>query len=181
MLIKLDGGADALKHDLAKAEKALGEVKPSYMQSGTGEDEKALWDVRRMINPAGFTLGPDKASNDIAVPRSKLAPALSRIKQLAERLDLSIICFGHLGDGNVHVNTLYDKTLPGVQKKVDKAKTEILDIALDLGGTISGEHGTGIIKKNYISKQLTPAEIELVRRVKRVFDPHNIMNPGKTA
>lgn len=181
LLIKLDGGREALKHDLVKAEKALSEVEPNFLQSGTGADETALWEVRRLINPAGFTLGPDKSADDIAVPRSQVGRALKKIRNLAEKFDLSIICFGHLGDGNLHVNTLYDASIPGLPEKVKKAKAEILSIALSLGGTISGEHGTGLLKKAFVPRQLSPVELELVRRVKKVFDPHNIMNPGKIA
>jgi glycolate oxidase len=90
-----------------------------------------------------------------------------------------VLCFGHLGDGNIHVNIMHDRALPGMADAAHRAANEIFRLAVELGGTISGEHGTGLTKASFADQQLGRDAVALMRGVRRVFDPHEIMNPGK--
>ncbi len=178
LLIKLDGGREALSSDLARLEAVLEKAGPVHMQKGLGKDqEEPLWEVRRLINPASFQMAPDKLADDIAVPRGKVARALAGIEAVSAEVGLPILTFGHLGDGNIHVNVMYDAATQS--DRAMAAKERVLDVVLDLGGTMSGEHGIGMLKRSYIDRQVGERELDLMRRVKAVFDPTNIMNPGK--
>lgn len=178
LLIKIDGGRDALPAELARVSAVLDAAGPSYVQKGLGHDqEEPLWEVRRLINPASFQMAPDKLADDIAVPRSKVAPALAAIEDISADVGLPILTFGHLGDGNIHVNVMYDAATQADRAR--QAKERVLEAVLELGGTMSGEHGIGLLKRPYIERQVGARELELMRKVKAVFDPTNIMNPGK--
>ena len=178
LLVKIDGGRDALPADLARLEAVLAKTGPVYVGKGLGrEEEEPLWEVRRLINPASFQMAPDKLADDIAVPRGKVAPALAAIEGISRDVGLPILTFGHLGDGNIHVNVMYDAATQAERART--AKERVLEAVLALGGTMSGEHGIGMLKRPYIERQVGASELELMRRVKAVFDPTNIMNPGK--
>jgi len=178
LLVKIDGGREALSADLARLEAVLDKAGPTCVQKGQGHDqEEPLWEVRRLINPASFQMAPDKLADDIAVPRGKVAPALAAIEDISADVGLPILTFGHLGDGNIHVNVMYDAATQA--ERARQAKERVLDAVLALGGTMSGEHGIGLLKRPYIERQIGGRELELMRKVKAVFDPTNIMNPGK--
>ncbi len=178
LLIKIDGGREALAPALARLEGVLAKAGPIYTATGLGlEQEEPLWEVRRLINPASFQMAPDKLADDIAVPRSKVAPALAAIEDISRDVGLPILTFGHLGDGNIHVNVMFDAATQA--ERATRAKERVLDAVLALGGTMSGEHGIGMLKRPYIGRQVGEPELELMRKVKAVFDPTNIMNPGK--
>jgi len=178
LLLRLDGGQDALVADLRRLDRVLGATGPVFLEHGMGADEERLWEVRRLINPASFTIAPDKMSDDITVPRGRVGQALERIRAVAGQAGLTIMTFGHLGDGNIHVNVMYDAAA-GQTEAAANAKRAILAHVLALGGTMSGEHGVGLTKLPYLDEQLSPRERDLMRRIKAAFDPHGIMNPGK--
>jgi glycolate oxidase len=104
---------------------------------------------------------------------------LKRLKMLSESTGIKIVNFGHAGDGNIHVNLMVDKTNKEEYKKAQKLVEEIFRITLELGGTISGEHGVGLTKQKYIAMEIHPAELELMKKIKQAFDPKNLLNPGK--
>ncbi len=158
-------------------EKFLGKEVILYLW-GDSEEEEELWEVRRLINPASHKKGENKIAVDIAVPRSKVVSVVERAKEIGREHGLCVLTFGHLGDGNIHVNVMYG-TGEDELLRAKKVTVEILDITLEAGGTVSGEHGVGIVKLPYIQRQLGRCEIRLMRSIKKVFDPHNIMNPGK--
>ncbi len=143
------------------------------------EDEERIWEIRRLISPASFSLGPDKTGDDVVVPRGKVLDAVRGIKRTSAKYSLQILAFGHIGDGNIHVNYMHDASVQGQRQNVQAARHEVIRLVMDLGGSISGEHGVGISKKPFISWQLSPAELEIMRGIKRVFDPDGILNPGK--
>ncbi len=179
LLFKLDGGTDALRKDMDRLAHVLKNTDPAYLAEGFGEErEEPLWELRRLVNPASFRLGPDKLSDDVTVPRGRVRDAVSGIRKIQEKLGLPILTFGHLGDGNLHVNIMYDAGA-GEKDRALAAKDEILGLALGLGGTLSGEHGVGLAKAPYVDRQIGPRERGLMRSVKQCFDPHGIMNPGK--
>lgn len=179
LLLQVDGSHACVQSELATLEQALGESGPLEIVSGTGDAETSIWDVRRRISPSSFNLRPDKMGEDIAVPRSRVPEAVEAAHRIGSRLNLPIMCFGHLGDGNIHVNIMYNASWPEEADAASAAKREVFGLALDLGGTISGEHGTGLTKRDHVADQLGEVERGLMHEIKAAFDPHGIMNPGK--
>jgi glycolate oxidase len=116
---------------------------------------------------------------DITVPRSAIPEAIRRIKDISARYGLPIVVFGHAGDGNLHPNILFDRRDPAQREKVEQMVGEIFHLALDLGGTLSGEHGIGTFKQPYMQEALGPVSINTQWRIKQALDPQNILNPGK--
>jgi glycolate oxidase len=138
-----------------------------------------VWALRRGIGEAVKGISPYK-EEDTVVPRGNLAPLVKGVKEICARYGVTSVCYGHAGDGNVHVNILKegmdDETW---QRVVDPAVKEIFKLAVSLGGTISGEHGIGYAQKSYLPIALSEAELGLMRQIKQVFDPNGILNPGK--
>jgi len=139
-----------------------------------------LWEARRAIVDALKHESPVNHMEDVVVPRAEIPALLRGIKEIARRHGVRIVCFGHAGDGNVHVNALKD-ALPEEewQALVPVLTEEIYRLTLSLGGTITGEHGVGATRRRYLPMALDPAQIALMRGIKEVFDPHHILNPGK--
>ncbi len=146
------------------------------------KDEKerdALWRGRRSVSPSLARRRPHKLGEDISLPRSAIPEAIRRIKGVAAKYGLPIAIFGHAGDGNLHPNILFDRRDAEEWARVQQAMAEIFAIALELGGTLTGEHGVGIMKRPFVSQALDPTAVEAMWRIKRALDPHNILNPGK--
>lgn len=146
------------------------------------KDEKEsndLWFSRRNCSQAITCYGSLKINEDITVPRSKLPALLEKINEVSKKYDVLIPCFGHTGDGNVHTNVMVDKDNEDEVKKGYAAIEEIFKITIDLGGTLSGEHGIGISKAPYMKLAFSDSEMELFRAIKKAFDPNNILNPNK--
>jgi len=115
----------------------------------------------------------------IVVPRSKVPDVIRRIERIQERYDIPIVNFGHAGDGNIHVNIMIDKSVPGELEKAHEAIKEVFQAALDLGGTMSGEHGVGLAKQPFIPMELSADQVMAMKAIKGALDPNNILNPGK--
>ena len=145
----------------------------------TPADEEALWEPRRLLNPASFRAAPDKINDDVTVPRGKLREAAAGVAAIAAELGVRILLFGHVGDGNLHVNIMHDAANADERNRAETARERILSLSLSLGGTLSGEHGVGLSKLPFIDRQLSPVERGLMARIKAAFDPCGIMNPGK--
>lgn len=176
LLFRLDGSRDTLPLELERLTRSL----PSgvWHVRGVGkEEEEPLWDIRRRINPSAFVLGPDKMLDDVTVPRGSILRAVNAIETAARDHDTQLLTFGHVGDGNIHVNLMYNAADRAEHERAKAAKLAINKAVIALGGTMSGEHGIGSVKD--IRLQIGDAEIALMRRVKAAFDPHNILNPGK--
>lgn len=180
LLFRLDGGRATLAAEVERIESALEPHCPSFIDIGLDSASEArLWELRQLINPAAFQLKPDKLSDDVAVPRGSIRLAVEAAHAIAAAQDLVVLVFGHVGDGNLHVNFMYDASIPAELQAVHAAMNALLDATLALGGTISGEHGVGLAKLAYLDKQLPRLERRLMQQVKAVFDPYTIMNPGK--
>ncbi|MFW5489835.1 MAG: FAD-binding oxidoreductase [Desulfovibrio sp.] len=180
LLFRLDGSRAALAADLERLHAALSTCDPLFLEIGdTPETEEELWEVRRLISPALYSVAPNKSNDDIAVPRSQVANAVRAFHDIGEQNGLNVVCFGHLGDGNIHVDIMYDAEQPGVAQKAKTAKEQIYDAVIRLNGTLSGEHGIGMVKRPYIHKQFGPNELNAMAAIKHALDPHNIMNPDK--
>ena len=179
LLFRVDGSSDCVKGEVDAIIGALRPLAPVSVETGRGAEEERIWDVRRGISPAAFRIKPHKIAEDISVPRGRVAEAVERAHEIGRAHGLEVLCFGHLGDGNIHVNVMFDETVEREVAAAHKAKDEVFRLAVELGGTISGEHGTGLTKASFVPEQLSQRQIDLMVSIKRVFDPHFIMNPGK--
>ncbi|MDR3640669.1 MAG: FAD-linked oxidase C-terminal domain-containing protein [Humidesulfovibrio sp.] len=180
LVLKVDGSKAALAAELARLEAALEPANPLCLFKGLGaQEEEPLWEMRRLVSPACFHLGPDKLGEDVAVPRGKTAEAVEGFQAIGREQGIHVVCYGHLGDGNTHVNIIFDAADPDQAARAKACKEAVFRLTLALGGTLSGEHGTGITKGPYVSWQLGETERALMAGIKNVFDPSGILNPGK--
>ncbi|MBN2208590.1 MAG: FAD-binding protein [Candidatus Coatesbacteria bacterium] len=180
LIIEADGPLSLLAEQRNRIEALCKECGAISAESADEEDAREeLWQARRALSAAVSSLAPRKVNEDVAVPPSRIPELLDRIARIADEMDLVIANFGHAGDGNIHVNILFDPAVPGMQQRAEKAAARVFDVALELEGTITGEHGVGITKIDFLEKQIGRTQLELMRGVKRVFDPNNILNPGK--
>ena len=177
LLLQFDGNEKEVEGAIYNCEKLFKELDIKYYERGGDKKrEEELWEVRRLINPASHKMGEKKIALDICVPRSKVPIIINESKSVGKKFNIPILCFGHLGDGNIHVNIMYSDDM---EKTAHKVSYKILQKTIEIGGTISGEHGVGILKLDVIDKQISNTEINLMRKIKSIFDPNNIMNPGK--
>ncbi len=180
LLIEVDGDRDLIEkqasqiHDIIRP---LGLVQ--FRAARDNAESEQLWQVRRLVSPSLRDVNPDKYNEDIVVPRSKVPDVIRRIETIRQRHDIPIVNFGHAGDGNIHVNIMVDKRIDGMEEKALQAIREVFQAALDLGGTMSGEHGVGLSKAPFIQLELTPDQIAAMKAIKQALDPNNILNPGK--
>jgi glycolate oxidase len=144
------------------------------------ETERAtLWQARQSVSSALARKAPSKLGEDITVPRSAIPETVRRLKAISAKYGLPIVIFGHAGDGNLHPNILFDMRDPEQRAKAGQMVEEEFAAALKLGGTLSGEHGVGTLKRPYMQQALGPLSIEIQKRIKQALDPLNILNPGK--
>ena len=165
----------------------LERLKEHFIANGASEFKVAkdasessdIWFARRNCSQAINCYGSLKINEDITVPRSKLPALLEKIAEISAKYNVTTPCFGHTGDGNVHTNVMVDKNDPEAVKRGHEAITEIFKVTVELGGTLSGEHGIGISKAPFMSLAFSEAEMNLFRAIKKAFDPNNILNPNK--
>ncbi len=143
------------------------------------KEKEKIWNARRSISPALAKIRKGKINEDVAVPRQTLPDFLAVVEEISRKYKIPIPVFGHAGDGNLHVNIMYDPDSTVEQENARKATTEVFSHVLKLKGTISGEHGIGIAKSPFIRQELGDEVMELMWRIKLAFDPVNILNPGK--
>ncbi|UTJ05779.1 FAD-binding oxidoreductase [Arcobacter roscoffensis] len=171
---EVDSQIQTLKEAFAK----FGSV--GFIEAKDEAHGNSLWFARRNASPATMIYGTKKLNEDISVPRSKLPEALDAIYAIGEKYGFNVPCFGHAGDGNIHVNVMVkDKTNPKEMEDGHKAIEDIFQMVCDMGGTLSGEHGIGLSKAPFMNIAFNEAEIELFRSIKKAFDPNNILNPFK--
>lgn len=180
LLFGQDGDRGAVDGDLAFIEQSCREHGAVEVGVASDDDEASrLLEARRAVLPSLSRLKPLTILEDATVPRSQLASMVQRIDGIAAKHDLLIGTFGHAGDGNLHPTCVVDPAEPGALDRVEEAFAEIFSAAIELGGTITGEHGVGLAKRAYLGAQLGDAQMNLLRRVKSAFDPVGILNPGK--
>ncbi len=150
------------------------------IKEAQSEDEvAALWTARRSVSPAAFNLKPNKSSEDVVVPRNKIPDLVSYAEKLGTENKLTIFTFGHAGDGNIHVNIMLDRENSDEVHRAGKAKEALFRKVIELGGTLSGEHGIGITKAAFLPLELDQTSLQVMQSMKKLFDPNNILNPGK--
>lgn len=180
MIVECDGNADAIRTELEIAARLCTEGGALLVKHATTESERAhLWQARRSISPALSRLRPVRLGEDISLPRSELVDMLADIEEISQKFDLLIPTFGHIGDGNLHPNILYDPKDAAEKSRVEPCAEALIKAAVARGGTLSGEHGIGLLKRELLPAAIAPLNIELYRQIKAVFDPNGIMNPGK--
>lgn len=179
LIIKLDGNfAPSLEYELQEIEKISQKFQPlSFWKANSKEEEQKIWFGRKNASQANNLYGVKKLNEDITLPRSEVARFLQEAQKIGEKYKLPIPCFGHIGDGNIHTNVMLP-TLEALSKGKQAVK-ELFILALDLGGTLSGEHGIGITKSEYMPLAFSKTHLELFAKIKSAFDPHNILNPHK--
>ncbi|HEU5198987.1 MAG TPA: FAD-linked oxidase C-terminal domain-containing protein [Ktedonobacterales bacterium] len=143
------------------------------------EESSQLWKARRSVSPALARRRPNKLGEDVSVPRTAVPAMVRAVREIAARHQVLIPVFGHVGDGNLHPNILCDRRDAEEMQRVRLAAAEIFEEAISLGGTLSGEHGIGLLKKEFLERDLGTAQVEAMRRIKAAFDPLGILNPGK--
>ena len=179
LLIELDGHPATITKE---AEQIVDICQQLGADIKMAEDDVArsqLWASRRAISPALYQIKPTKINEDIVVPRSMVTEMLKRLRKLSEESGIKIVNFGHAGDGNIHVNIMVDKSVKEEYEKGLSLVKKLFQETLTLGGTISGEHGVGLTKSEYIGMELSAKELQIMKAIKKVFDPGNILNPGK--
>lgn len=180
LLIEVDGPAKSLD-DLETAihTAASGDGLLDFQAARTREETEALWATRKALSPALRTIAPNKLNEDVVVPVSRLPDLIDGLGSLSRQHGIPIVNFGHAGNGNIHVNLLYDSQDPKQEANARPCLRQVFDLVIRLGGTLSGEHGIGREKRDYLGLAIDPVTLNLMRRIKAQFDPKGILNPDK--
>lgn len=180
LLVAVDGSRGEVEKNAATIERIIGENGGfDIVRAKSKEEEDKLWDVRRAISPSLMKFGTLKINEDVVVPRSKVPELVARIEEIGKRNDTFVANFGHAGDGNIHVNFVVDREDKDAIARARKCVAETFQLSVDLGGTISGEHGIGYVKAPYLEYAIDRPTLEIMKGIKKVFDPNGILNPGK--
>jgi len=180
-MIEVDGPESAMTQSVAAIQQAAGnDGLLSFKAATTPEEVKALWATRKALSPALRNVAPKKINEDVVVPVSQIPSLIEGLEQLAAQHEVTIVNFGHAGNGNIHVNLLVDPDDHTQLARAEACLDAVFSLVLELGGTLSGEHGIGLVKKAFVSRELDPVTLRLMHEVKQVFDPRNILNPDKT-
>jgi glycolate oxidase len=180
ILIEMDGHPLALQEEVAQASELCRAVGAREVRIPKDKVEEAeLWRARKLVSPAIVRIKPTKISEDATVPRSKIPQMCERLQKIRDKYGVHLVVFGHAGDGNLHPNIVCDKTDKEEMSRVELAVADIFMAAIELGGTLSGEHGIGMMKAPFMEMELGAAGLDIMKRIKEVWDPNNIMNPGK--
>ena len=180
LLIEIDGFKSNLDEQYEKIIQICKNNNSSFIQTAnTTEEEERIWIARRSSFGATAKLAPNVLTEDVVVPRENIVTLVKGIQQICEKYNLKTCIMGHIGDGNIHPNIALD--LRNVQERLnfDMAKGELFNLALKLNGRLSGEHGIGCEKSEYISRAINPNNLKMMKQIKKLFDPKNILNPDK--
>jgi glycolate oxidase len=180
LLLEVDGVPSAVEEEagrVAQACRAAGATE--VLRARDDGERQELWRVRRELSRSLKMITPLKYNHDVVVPKGRIPQLFALVRELREEFGLRIPCFGHAGDGNIHVNIMVD---PGNEVQISRARQaerRLFAGVVALEGSISGEHGIGFAKAPFLGLELSPDTIALMKRLKRAFDPHGILNPGK--
>ena len=180
LIVSVDGAVEEVERASLVVEQVLREGGGfDVLRAVTREEEDRLWDVRRALSPAMKKYGTLKLNEDVVVPRSRVPELIERVEEIGRRFQTFVVNFGHAGDGNIHVNFMCEREDREAVRRARDAVRETFKVAIELGGTISGEHGIGYVKAPYLDMAVTGATIDTMRQIKRALDPNGILNPGK--
>lgn len=180
LMIEVDGEHETLPHALeAVAAAAAGDGLIALDEAPDEIARERLWAARKSLSPALRTIAAGKINEDVVVPVSRIPDLVGGVESMAAEFDLPIVAFGHAGNGNLHVNILYDPQDADQTARARVALPRLFELTLSLGGTLSGEHGIGVAKRDFMPQAFTPATLAAMRAIKRALDPDGILNPGK--
>ena len=181
LITDVDGNLEEdIETQLLTIKKVFSENGSTFFKIAKDENESnELWFARRNASQSISIYGSKKLNEDITVPRSKLPQLLEKIEKISKKYNVNTPCFGHTGDGNVHTNVMVDGKNEDELKRGYEAIEEIFKATVELGGTLSGEHGIGLSKAPYMKLAFSEAELNLFKAIKKAFDPNNILNPFK--
>ena len=178
--MELDGQERSVRGELKELVRVLKPFAPLFVDRGFGADGcEQLWQLRRQFSYALRDTGLTKLNEDIVVPRGRLEELFRFAAALQKKHGIQVACFGHAGDGNIHVNLMVDDQDPAQRARSDAALDELFKGVLELGGAVTGEHGIGLAKKKWWPDAVSPEAHALHLAVKRALDPQGILNPGK--
>jgi D-lactate dehydrogenase len=180
LMIEVDGPASGLEQaveQLAAAASNAGLI--SLERASDPATVALLWKTRKSLSPALRKAAPKKINEDVVVPVSKIPQLIDGLWKLSRLHRIAIVNFGHAGNGNIHVNLLYDPQEETASQRAQACLDDTFDLVLQLGGTLSGEHGVGLMKRDYVDREIDPVSLRLMQAIKHQFDPNNILNPGK--
>ncbi len=180
LMIEVDGSAASIEQDAKKvAATANLDGCIEVMVADTAEKVDTLWALRKALSPTLRTVAPKKINEDVVVPVSRIPDLIDGLQQLSEKHAITIVNFGHAGNGNIHVNLLVNPDDAEEMGRADSCLAEVFALVLKLEGSLSGEHGIGMVKREFVSLEIDPVTLEMMQRIKQQFDPNGILNPGK--
>ncbi len=180
LLVAVDGSGAQVEADASTVEQIL-QTNGGFdvLRSQDKDEEDKLWDVRRAISPSLMKYGTLKINEDVVVPRSRVPELVQQVDEIARRHNTFVASFGHAGDGNIHVNFMCDRANPDSIRRARECVKETFALSVNLGGSISGEHGIGYVKAAYLDMAIDLPTLNMMKAIKRAFDPNGILNPGK--
>ena len=180
LMIEADGDAATLPSAMASLEHAArGDGCLEVTAAADEVERERLWAARKALSPALRTIAAGKINEDVVVPVSRLPELVAHVQGIATALTLKIVCFGHAGNGNLHVNLLYDPADADASVRANEALARVFSAVIALGGQLSGEHGIGLAKRGFMTQALGAETLKAMRAIKQAFDPDGILNPGK--
>jgi glycolate oxidase len=180
LLVAVDGSAQEVERNAHLVEQVIAENGGfDVIRARSQDEENKLWDVRRAISPSLMKYGTLKINEDVVVPRSRVPELVASIEEIGKRNNIFVANFGHAGDGNIHVNFVVDRNDADEVARARQCVSETFKLSVELGGTISGEHGIGYVKAQYLDYAVDKPTLEIMKAIKKVFDPNGILNPGK--
>lgn len=181
LMIEVDGPAACIEDAVAAVAKAADvEGLLELRRAEDAAEVDALWRTRKALSPALRHIAPKKINEDVVVPVSRMAEFIEGLEGLARESGIRIVNFGHAGNGNIHVNLLVNPDDADELSRASRCLEAVFGLVLRLGGTLSGEHGVGLEKRDFVARELDPTALALMGEIKRCFDPAGILNPGKT-
>lgn len=168
---------DAAAQAVARAAQVVGCLEITTARDA--DETQKLWATRKALSPALRTIAPGKINEDVVVPVSRMAELVTGLRSLSEKHEIPIVNFGHAGNGNIHVNLLLDPDNSDEVRRADRCLDEVFTLVLKLDGSLSGEHGIGLVKRAYVDREIDAESLSLMRGIKREFDPNGVLNPGK--
>jgi D-lactate dehydrogenase len=179
LMIEVDGAEHCIGEEAATVAKAASVEGLLEIHTATTQEEVTrLWKTRKALSPALRNVAPKKINEDVVVPVSRIPELIESLDKLSQQTGITIVNFGHAGNGNIHVNLLLDPDDPKQLAAGEHCLKALFDLVLRLGGTLSGEHGIGVVKRQFVDQEINPVELNLMRAIKRQFDPQQILNPG---
>ena len=180
LMIEVDGSEHSIEAEAAAIVSAA--RNDGLMEIHTARNQQqvqSLWKTRKALSPALRNVAPKKINEDVVVPVSRIPELIDGLDRLSRETGITIINFGHAGNGNIHVNLLLDPDDEAQLRAGDACLSHLFDLVLQLNGTLSGEHGVGLAKRDYVDREIDPVALALMRQIKQQFDPRQILNPGK--